>query len=223
MQDRDYEELKKFAYEHGASVFGVADISRIKNKFNISKDTLKKLDKAICIGVKLSKAILDEIKDHPTRLYFHHYRAANMFLDQLAFRITSFIQLKGYSALPIPASQILDWEKQIGHLSHKEIASLAGIGWIGRCNLLIHKELGAQIRLATILTNLPLKADLPANDDCGDCRSCIPACPAGAIKEDKEDFDHIACFEKLKEFRKKRFVDQFICGVCAKFCAGQKA
>ena len=37
-------------------------------------------------------------------------------------------------------------------------------------------------------------------------------------KENPEDFDHQACFEKLKEFQKKRLVDQYICGVCVNVC-----
>ncbi|MEO0087241.1 MAG: 4Fe-4S double cluster binding domain-containing protein, partial [candidate division WOR-3 bacterium] len=59
------------------------------------------------------------------------------------------------------------------------------------------------------------------NLDCGDCYACINICPAGAIKEKKEDFDHLKCFEKLKEFQKKGYVGQYICGLCVKVCKGK--
>ncbi|MCX6833487.1 MAG: 4Fe-4S binding protein [candidate division Zixibacteria bacterium] len=65
---------------------------------------------------------------------------------------------------------------------------------------------------------MPLTTDKPLRQDCADCRLCIEACPAGAIKENPLDFDHTRCFEKLKEFQKQRLVDQYICGVCVKVC-----
>jgi epoxyqueuosine reductase QueG len=123
-------------------------------------------------------------------------------------------------ALPIPASQIIDWERQQAHLSHKKIGRLAGLGWIGRNNLLVNPEFGAQFRLVTVLTNMPLKPDKPLESDCGECRRCLSCCPAAAIKEKQEDFDHKACFNKLKEFRRSGIVSQFICGVCVKACRG---
>ncbi|MFA5090894.1 MAG: 4Fe-4S double cluster binding domain-containing protein [Candidatus Omnitrophota bacterium] len=209
---------EEFCREGGADLFGVADISSIKEEFIFIPKVKECLDKAICLGVRLSGAVLDEIKEAPTRLYFHHYRTVNVFLDQLALRVCNYIQKKGYRALPVPASQIVDWQKQSAHLSHKKIGYLAGLGWIGRNNLLVNKDLGSQFRIVSILTDMPLKADKPVKEGCGTCRLCIKACPAGAIKEDNKDFDHIRCFEKLKQFQKQRLVDQFICGACVNAC-----
>jgi len=221
-KNKNYLELKEFCLNSGADLFGVADISKIKNEFVLSQGILKKLDSAVCLGVRLSAAVLEEISSAPTRLYFHHYRTANVFLDQLALRITSYIQKKGFLAMPIPASQIVDWQKQTAHLSHKQIGVLAGIGWVGRNNLLVNKTFGSQFRLATILTNMPLKLDKPVKENCGSCRLCVTICPAGAVKNSPLDFDHIKCFEKLKEFQKQRLVDQYICGVCVNACRGGK-
>jgi epoxyqueuosine reductase QueG len=67
---------------------------------------------------------------------------------------------------------------------------------------------------------MPLAPDKQLEDRCGTCRACLATCPAGAIKERRDDFDHMACFEKLKEFQKQRLVSQFICGVCVKACRG---
>lgn len=217
-RNKNYLDLKKISLNSGADLFGVADIRGIKNEFALSKNLLEKLDKAICIGVRLSEAVLEEICDSPTRLYFHHYRTLNSFLDQLALRITNYIQKKGYLVLPIPASQILDWQKQTAHLSHKKIGALAGLGWMGRNNLLVNKTFGSQFRLTTILTDMPLKLDKPAKDNCGKCGICLTVCPAAAIKDNPQDFDHIKCFEKLKEFQKQRLVDQYICGICVNAC-----
>jgi len=220
-KNKNYINLKKFANTQGIELFGVADIEKVKNTFSISEKLLQKLDKAVCLGMRLSASVLDEISSSPTRLYFHHYRTVNASLDQAALKVANFIQSKGFMALPIPASIILDWENQKAHLSHKQLGVLAGLGWIGRNNLLVNKKLGSQFRLATILTDMPLKLDKQTKEDCGACRLCVKMCPAVAIKENPVDFEHIKCFEKLKEFQKQRLVDQYICGVCVNVCKGK--
>lgn len=222
-RNKNYLRLKKFSEGLGIDLFGVAAIDKIKNDFALSGDILGKLDKAICLGARLSRGILDEIVNAPTRLYFHHYRTVNMSLDQAALKVCNYIQKKDYLALPIPASQILDWQNQKAHLSHKKLGVLAGLGWIGRNNLLVNKHLGSQFRLVSILTNIPLKVDKPIKEDCKDCRLCIGACPAKAIKEKVSEFNHLKCFEKLREFQRRHLVDQYICGICLKACKGDEA
>ena len=227
-----YKKLKKFCQERGAALFDVADIYGVKKDFNLDPEEIKGLDKAISIGFPLSRKVLDGIKDHPTKLYFHHYKQVNAFLDQLALQVVNLLQQDGFGALAIPASQIVDWEKQTAHLSHKKIAQLAGLGWLGRNNLIVNPKFGSQFRLATILTDAPIASSLrgtpsearrdEAISECAACKACIAVCPAGAIKEKQTDFDHIACYEKLREFRKLGYTDQFICGICVKACKGKK-
>jgi epoxyqueuosine reductase len=219
-KEKDRQKLKKFALEQGISLFGVADITKTREEFLLDKNLKTQFQNAVSLGKRLIDSVLEDILDRPTPLYFHHYRQLNFFLDRTALLLSSYIQELGFKALPIPASQIIDWEKQRAHLSHKKVGYLAGLGWIGRSNLLVNPEYGARFRLVTVLTDMPLEADRPLNKDCGRCRKCLEPCPAQAIKEQKEDFDHWACFEKLKEFRKMGIVGQHICGVCVKACSG---
>ncbi|MBI4706685.1 MAG: epoxyqueuosine reductase [Candidatus Omnitrophica bacterium] len=219
---KNYLLVKKFCQGLGVDLFGVADIKKIRHEFVLKPEVVNNLDYAISLGIRLSQAVLQEISDSPTRLYFHHYRQVNNALDQVSLRLVNYIQGKGFKALPIPASQILDWQKQTGHLSHKKIGELAGLGWLGRNNLLVNKKFGSQLRLVTILTNFPLKADNPGKDNCGDCFCCVKICPAGAIKNNPAEFDHLVCFEKLKDFQKQRLVDQYICGVCVNACRSKE-
>lgn len=221
-ESKNYAALKKFCLKLGLNLFGVADIKGIKDDFLLPQEAKKNLDKAVCLGLRLSGAVLEGVIQQPNRLYFHHYRTINAFLDQAALKVSNYIQDKGYLSLPIPASQILDWENQKAHLSHKKIGYLAGLGWIGRNNLLVNKKLGSQVRLVSVLTNMPLKADKPVKDNCADCFFCVKICPATAIKDTPQDFDHIKCLEKLKEFQKQKLVDQYICGVCVRVCRGNK-
>ncbi len=214
-----YRMLQEESRRLGGDLFGAADLSQTPiATHDLDEELLKKLPFGISIGVRLADAVLEGIEDHPTSLYLHHYRQANYTLDRIAFHLVALIQRAGGNALPIAASQIMDWERQRGHISHKGLAQAAGIGWLGRNNLIVHPEYGARIRLVSILTDLPLQIDRPLDRSCGTCRRCIAVCPAGAIKEDVGEFDHLGCFEKLKEFRKMHNVGQYICGVCVKAC-----
>ncbi|MCX5699635.1 MAG: hypothetical protein NTX01_08050 [Candidatus Omnitrophica bacterium] len=220
-KNKNYLVLKKICFKEGLDLFGVANISEIKNEFKISPKTLQNLDKAICLGLRLSQAILSEMDQEPTKLYFHHYKIINSFLDQAALKLGNIIQKKGYSALAIPATQIIDWEKNTAHLSHRRLGALAGLGWIGRNNLLVNEKLGSQFRLVSILTDMPLLIDKPSKEDCGNCRLCVKICPCGAIAESPADFDYKKCFDQLKSFQTQRQVEQFVCGVCVNMCRGK--
>jgi epoxyqueuosine reductase len=214
--------LNRFCAARGAQLFGVADIRRLREGFELAAPVRDCFDRALCLGVGLSSAVLDDIVRQPTKLYFHHYRTANMFLDQLAFAASRWIEARGFKALPIPASQITDWEAQRAHLSHKAIGVAAGLGWIGRNNLLVSPRFGAQFRMATVLTDMPLTVDRPSRGQCGTCRACVSVCPASAIQETAADFGHQTCFDKLKSFQRDGIVGQFICGVCVKACGPRK-
>ncbi len=220
-KSKNYAALKKFCQGLGMDLFGVADIQAVKQEFVVSPKLLEKLDKAVVLGGRLSKTVLAELLEAPTRLYSYHYRTLNSLLDQSALKTTLYIEAQGYLALPVPTSQILDWKKQTGHLSHKKMGELAGLGWVGRNNMLVNKDLGSQFRLVTILTDMPLEFDQPSKDNCGSCRSCVEVCPAKAIKEDPSEFDHIKCFDAIKAFQKLHLAEQYICGVCVNACRGK--
>ena len=217
--EENHENLKSFSHVCGASIFGVADLGKLNEDFPyLPNEVVKKLDYGISIGFRLSGSIIEGIVDRPTQIYFHHYKQVNYFLDRLALQITNFIQKLGYEALPIPASQVIDRERQIGHLSHKKVAIQAGLGWLGRNNLVVNPQFGARVRFVTILTDLPLTVDKPLRTDCGTCEKCLNICPADAIKENREDFDHLACYKQLELFRRTCNIGHHICGICVKAC-----
>ena len=219
---KNTERIKALAAEMDFSLCGVADIRDVRREFRLDENLTSRFDRAISLGKQLLDAVIEDIEDRPTALYFHHYRQLNFFLDRGAFLLSSRIQEWGFQALPIAASQIIDWENQRSHVSHKKVGRLAGLGWIGRNNLLVNPLLGSRHRLVTVLTDMPLEPDQILDRDCGECTACLETCPAEAIKENQEDFDHWACFDKLKEFRRQGVVGQYICGVCVKACKGPK-
>lgn len=199
------------------SLFGVADLMPIRETFHSSiQEAASRMRYGISLGLRLSDAILDQLQGGPTLIYKHHYKAVNYRLDQVALHFLHHLQQHGYSALPIPASQMVDWEGQKGHLSHKLVARFAGLGWMGRSTLLVNPQHGSRVRYVTILTDMPLNPDLPLSRDCGDCRSCVSLCPVGAISE--TSYDMSACVKKLKEFATSRGIGVYICGMCVKAC-----
>jgi len=217
----NYEELKTFALREGATLFGVARTSDLGERhLSLAPQVAKGLEKAVSMAFHLSDRVLEDVVTGPTKLYFFHYQRVNVLLDELALRVTNFIQSRGWEGLPIPASQIIDWEKQTAHISHKHAAQKAGIGWIGRNNLLVTPEFGSRQRLITVLTDMPLRTDEPLPWGCRECRACVSSCPSGSIKENPEDFDHVGCYQQMKALVKAAGISQNICGLCVKACRG---
>ncbi|MBU2063384.1 MAG: hypothetical protein KKF93_03225 [Candidatus Omnitrophica bacterium] len=223
-ETNNYEQLKSKALNEGAGLFGVADLKNYNTGLSDEIAALaENLKYGVSVGVELCAAVLDTVKEKPTLIYSWHYRQINTLLDKIALNLARFIQEKNYRALPIAASQVTDWHKQTAHVSHKHIANLAGLGWLGRNNLLVTKKFGSALRLVSVLTDMPLATDSPCPDNCRNCRLCLSACPAGAIGENVKDFKHQACFEKLKEFSKIPGIKYYICGVCVRACGQEKA
>jgi epoxyqueuosine reductase QueG len=216
----NYRKLKKLVLNEGMAVFGAADIARAKKDFQLPEELSAKFTAGVSIGFRLSGSVLETLEAAPNQLYYFHYQRVNLLLDGAALKLTALIQSKGYRAFPVPASQVIHWKKQLGTVSHREIARLAGLGWYGRSNLLINPDFGSQLRLATVLTDMPLKFDSPIKGECGSCEMCVPACPSGAIG--RKTFNLELCREKLKGFMKTEKIGQMICGLCVKVCKGKK-
>ncbi len=184
---------------------------------------------ALSIGVKLSDGILQTIENAPSFVYFQHYRTANSLLDCIAFRLSRAIEKEGFSALPIAASQSLGKNAPyFGVLPHKTAAVLSGLGFVGKSGLFLSTEYGSKVRLATLLTNLPLQSELPVIENgCGSCTACKTACPAGAIFGELPTTDGERNFdpEKCSRYMKEHFQDVgrgSVCGICIKVCPKNK-
>jgi len=214
-------QLKETVKSNGINLFGIADVSQIKSEFLLPADTIKPLNYAVSIGFRLSGSVLNTITDGPNHLYFFHYQRINVLLDTVALKLTSILQENSFLALPIPSSQLVDWNNMKAHVCHRKIGYLAGHGWFGRNNLLINPQYGAQIRYVTVLTDFkPEQAGTPmAEQNCGTCKRCISVCPANAITE--SGFDLEKCKLQLKAFQKTHHMSQMICGLCLKCCPGK--
>ena len=218
----DYDKLNARAAELGADLFGVSETAKISQFLDPEiRDVARDLPFTISIAIRLHRRVFDSLIDGPNILYKHHYRTANFRLDSIIFRLGNFIQNAGYASLPIPASVYTDRVNQKAHLSHRHAAINAGLGFQGLNGLLVHPEYGAAVRLASLLTDMPLRSDSPLEADCGNCRACVTACPVNAISElGPGHFNGRACYEKLKKNLRQQGIGVYICGLCIKACPG---
>jgi epoxyqueuosine reductase len=64
----------------------------------------------------------------------------------------------------------------------KEAALRAGLGSIGKNNLVLNPRFGTWVAYQSIVTDAELCPDEPSPEDvCGDCNACLTACPTGAL------------------------------------------
>ena len=91
-------------------------------------------------------------------------------LQKLAERIHGDIGDFGYRAY-VDSAPVLE----------KALARNAGLGWIGKHTVAIHRRAGSYFFLGELYTDLPLPVDTPATEHCGSCRRCIDVCPTQAI------------------------------------------
>lgn len=217
-----FQALRRAAFRRGMRLFGAGTVTDILDDSLLPETVRRGLNTGISFGYVLAGAVLADIIDRPTRLYYAHYRVVNHLLDHTGLELTSLIQNWNFRAVPVPASQVVDWNKGIAHLNHKLIARRAGLGWLGRNNLLVNPQFGAYVRYATVLSDLPLPESSEFKGDCGDCRGCLTVCPAKALSLEG-GYNRKACEDYLREVTRKVGIGQLICGVCVKSCSPDNA
>lgn len=67
-------------------------------------------------------------------------------------------------------------------LLERSIAARAGLGWIGKNSMFIHRKLGSYVFIAELILNIQLPYSKKNQiDRCGNCTRCMDACPTQAI------------------------------------------
>jgi len=199
-------------------------------------DEYKEYPYGISIGKRLDDSIVDSIENGPTLEYLNHYKDINDGLNTLSTGICDDLRKEGINCLaiiptvPTSGNKFKPYQKTLRYkVSHKMIATRAGLGWIGKTDLFISTNFGARVRLVSILIDRPVKITRQTIDKsrCGNCDICVKKCPAQAangilwdIHTDRDVFfDAHKCREKCSELAKSLLnTDTRMCGICVSVC-----
>jgi epoxyqueuosine reductase QueG len=190
---------------------------------------------AVVIGKKLDDKIIDEIKDGPTMVYYELYKVTNDELNLITAQISRFLEQNGIPCVQIK-STVQEGDIPEGfaktlrmNFSHKMAATRAGLGWIGKTDLLVSERFGPRIRLATVLTNYRFdNLGTPITESqCGKCNICVEECPAQAasgklwnVDIDRDKFyDAFKCRDMCRKLSMERLDKKIsLCGICVCVC-----
>ncbi len=215
----DSQSLKNYLMDNGATKVGFANIAHLRND---------DMQSGISILVTIPKEVIQSINEGPNIEYYNQYHLLNSKLNHLAKIGADFIETMGYKAI----AQTTDYVKEFGNyrteLPHKTVATLAGLGWIGKSALFVTKKHGSALRLTSIITNMKLDYEQPVKTSlCGTCNQCVEACPAHAItgklwdiETDRDEiFDPIKCRKKARQLAQTKIQKEItLCGKCIEVC-----
>lgn len=223
--------IRKILKSQYVDYIGFADISPYKKEIvEYGGPIVEYYNSAISIGIVIPDSIVDFLpqrRDNNVSCEYktHGYEVLNQRLNLIASLVSSFLNQKNYKTLPIAVAERTDEENAIPTVSHKMIAHIAGLGWIGKNCLLITPDHGPRVRFITILTNAPLKTvNNPVVQQCNTCMECVNSCPVNAIKgqnyienEGRENrFDFKKCHNYFEKMKLSSKFD--VCGLCLYSC-----
>jgi len=170
--------------------------------------------------------VLNQVKDTPStkEALIAGYAAGmdyHLFLPAKLDQLISFIQQE------IDPNIHVQYFTDSAPILERELASRAGLGWIGKNSCLISPEIGSAFLLAELFIDYALQPDQPfADDRCGACRRCLDACPTGCIQEDRT-IDANQCISYLTIENKgaiamelRPFIGKWLfgCDICQTVC-----
>lgn len=117
-------------------------------------------------------------------------------------------------------------EDLLAVFSFKYAAVNAGLGWIGKNDVLITEKYGPRVRLAAVLVDYPFETGRKITESkCGSCNRCVDICPHKALKGLNWDInalrndliDYHLCNQKRSLYIEKHGRKN-ACGLCMVVC-----
>jgi epoxyqueuosine reductase QueG len=218
--------IKEALLKKGASLVGFADLK------DMPVEKTEGFRYGISIAVAVDPVIISGIESGPTKEYYSEYFRLNNLLDEIGEHASDILKSYGFSAVPKTTKVVHQDEDSLSTmLPHKTVATRAGLGWIGKCALLITEEFGAAIRLSTVLTDAKLEVGVPINESrCGNCSECKKYCPGDAIKgvnwniklSRDEYYNAFNCSRAARKVSSEIGIKDRICGKCIVVCPWTK-
>jgi epoxyqueuosine reductase QueG len=182
------EAIRQFGYELGADAVGFAAIEDYHSPQSPDPQTiLPGVQSIVVLGYRELNGAVESGNPQSSmaaRIGIIDLTARSNYL--MARHIEDRFRAK---AAVVPFSYPLDMGPEIlglvGDVSLRHAAVAAGLGVLGRHNLVIHPRFGSRIVFSAILTELPLESDPPIQEElCDQCGLCVEVCPAHALDEE---------------------------------------
>lgn len=212
-------ELKALLYRHGACLAGIGSLKGIEG---CGYDT------GVAVAVLLPKNVICDLQEAPTKEYYDLYYSLNDKLNQIVTAGEKFLQEKGFDTYAQTTDRVEIHTDRSTKLPHKTIATRAGLGWIGKNNLLVTEAFGSAVRISSLLTNAPLICDrFIDRSQCGGCSLCVRSCPAQALHgalweagmQREVLVDVEKCYKKQTEIMfRETGIETDLCGKCFAVC-----
>lgn len=209
--------------KEGCDIVGFADLRCL------SKEARQNFDRGILIALSYSKDAMRDNKNGLAQQYYAEFTAINKRLPELATLTAQFLVGKGYKALAKQSSTVVQDEDYRTVLPHKTVATLASVGWIGKCATLVTREVGSALRLTVVLTDAPLQCGTPITKSLcpPNCTVCMDACPGKAplgglweVGVDRDAFfnAHTCRLAARAHAKAALNIDETLCDLCISNC-----
>lgn len=206
----------------GASLVSFADMSDLPKKIRHN------LPRAISIATAFDPSIIATIRGGPNPEYDAECVRIKDLMNALGDKCVSILEREGYNAVHESFYGTgFSFDTISTPLPHKTAATRAGLGWIGKCCLLVTEDYGPAVCLLTVHTNGPLPTAAPVKESrCGDCAACEDVCPVKAPlgnnwnrEADRESFfDVMPCLRSIEKNRNEFGYQMWACGMCVAAC-----
>jgi epoxyqueuosine reductase QueG len=216
-------EIIKLAEEKGCTIVGFADLRSLPN------EARKNFSFGILFALSFSKEAMQENNIDQPQKYYDEHKPMNQVFKELKNATYELLTSKGYDTeINTPAS-VINAETLHSGLPQKTVATLSGVGWIGKNAILTTEKVGSALRITVILTNAPLDCGTPIiKSKCPvDCMICTDVCPGNApsgkiwdVGIEREKFFNAHACQAAGNNRAKKLlnVEETICGVCISNC-----
>ncbi|MFX0171877.1 MAG: hypothetical protein ACFE9L_08155 [Candidatus Hodarchaeota archaeon] len=98
-------------------------------------------------------------------------------------------------------------------ISHRLIGELAGIGWRGKNNLIIHPQISCAFRFVSVLSPISFIPDQKLTRNCEECTACLNVCSFLKNQHKLKDYR-----ENCRKYILKLDLGADVCGKCVKAC-----
>jgi epoxyqueuosine reductase QueG len=173
--------IEKLLLDRGVDIVRFVDISKL-----LPEET-RGFKSAIILCKAISKEfILAQLNGEETEQ--DEFIENELEVDAIADWLSGYLASEGYRAFSQSEEGVLKdghfiEEDHITSFPNKMLGLMAGIGFIGKNNLLINEEYGCAFSICSVLTFAPVETKnypiLPSM--CGECDICKEVCPKGAI------------------------------------------